>query len=50
MKYGLNIRPTGALDMVSLGAIVHRLDPGLVPFRKANQLQLNRQDYYILYN
>ncbi len=41
MKYGLNIRPTGALDMVSLGALVHRLDPGLVPFRKANQLQIH---------
>ena len=37
MKYGLNIRPTGALDFVSLGALVHRLDPGLVPFRKATE-------------
>ena len=35
MKYGLNIRPEGALDFVSLGALVHRLDPGIVPFRKA---------------
>ena len=33
--HGLDIRPTGALDFVSLGAIVHRLDPGIVPFRKA---------------
>src|SRR5260370_18777277 len=24
-----------ALDFLSLGALVHRLDPGLVPFRKA---------------
>ncbi len=31
----LDIRPTGALDFVSLGALVHRLDPGIVPFRKA---------------
>jgi 2-dehydro-3-deoxygluconokinase len=31
----LNVRPDGALDFVSLGALVHRLDPGLVPFRKA---------------
>jgi 2-dehydro-3-deoxygluconokinase len=31
----LTIRPTGALDLLSLGALVHRLDPGVVPFRKA---------------
>jgi len=35
MRYGLNIRQEGALDFVSLGALVHRLDPGIVPFRKA---------------
>jgi 2-dehydro-3-deoxygluconokinase len=35
MKYGLNIRQEGALDFVSIGALVHRLDPGVVPFRKA---------------
>jgi 2-dehydro-3-deoxygluconokinase len=35
MKYGLNIRPKGALDFVSVGALVHRLDSGIVPFRKA---------------
>jgi 2-dehydro-3-deoxygluconokinase len=35
MKYGLNIRQDGALDLVSLGALVHRLDPGIIPFRKA---------------
>jgi 2-dehydro-3-deoxygluconokinase len=33
--HGLEIRPTGALDFLSLGALVHRLDPGIVPFRKA---------------
>src|ERR1044072_3025633 len=31
----------GALDFVSLGALVHRLDPGLVPFRKAHQLEIH---------
>lgn len=41
MKYGLKIRPKGALDMVSLGALVHRLDPGLIPFRKATQCQIH---------
>src|SRR5258706_7064324 len=41
MKYGLNIRPTGALDFVSLGALVHRLDPGIIPFRKAHACQIH---------
>jgi 2-dehydro-3-deoxygluconokinase len=35
MSNALNIRPDGALDFVSLGALVHRLDPGIIPFRKA---------------
>ena len=40
-QYGLNILPEGALDFVSLGALVHRLDPGVVPFRKASQCQIH---------
>ncbi|MGI9074065.1 MAG: PfkB family carbohydrate kinase [Bryobacteraceae bacterium] len=40
MNYGLNIRQDGALDFVSLGALVHRLDPGIIPFRKATQCQI----------
>jgi 2-dehydro-3-deoxygluconokinase len=40
-KYGLNIRPAGGLDLVSLGALVHRLDPGIIPFRKATQCQIH---------
>src|SRR3974390_1440130 len=40
MNYGLNIRPGGALDFLSLGALVHRLDPGIVPFRKAAHCQI----------
>jgi 2-dehydro-3-deoxygluconokinase len=31
----LTIRPDGDLDLLALGALVHRLDPGIVPFRKA---------------
>jgi 2-dehydro-3-deoxygluconokinase len=31
----LNIRKEAVLDLVSLGALVHRLDPGIIPFRKA---------------
>src|SRR5512145_2859614 len=41
MKYGLNIRPEAALDFVSLGALVHRLDPGAIPFRKATQCAIH---------
>ena len=41
MKDGLNIRKEGALDFVSLGALVHRLDPGIIPFRKATECQIH---------
>src|SRR5574342_739937 len=41
MKYGLNIPETGELDFVSLGALVHRLDPGIIPFRKATKGQIH---------
>src|SRR4051794_7726386 len=37
MSIGLNIRKDGALDLLSLGALVHRLDPGIIPFRKATE-------------
>ncbi len=41
MKYGLNIRPKGALDLISVGALVHRLDPGIIPFRKATECAIH---------
>ncbi len=41
MQYGLNIRADGALDFVSLGALVHRLDPGIIPWRKANHVDIH---------
>src|ERR1700744_4556048 len=41
MKYGLNIRENGALDFLSLGALVHRLDPGIIPFRKATHCDIH---------
>jgi 2-dehydro-3-deoxygluconokinase len=41
MKYGLNIRKEAALDFVSVGALVHRLDPGLIPFRKATECAIH---------
>src|SRR6202011_6129148 len=41
MSHGLKIRPDGALDFLSLGALVHRLDPGHIPFRKASECQIH---------
>jgi 2-dehydro-3-deoxygluconokinase len=41
MSYGLNIPSQGTLDLVSLGALVHRLDPGIIPFRKATNCQIH---------
>jgi len=37
----LTIRPDGALDLLSLGALVHRLDPGIIPFRKATHCDIH---------
>ena len=34
----LNIPASGELDLLSLGALVHRLDPGIIPFRKATEI------------
>jgi 2-dehydro-3-deoxygluconokinase len=36
MTTALQISPDGSLDFLSLGALIHRLDPGVVPFRKAH--------------
>ena len=41
MSDGLNIRKDGELDFLSLGALVHRLDPGTVPFRKASECRIH---------
>jgi len=38
---GLKIPRDGELDFLSLGALVHRLDPGIVPFRKATECQIH---------
>jgi len=37
----LDIRPEGDIDFLALGALVHRLDPGIVPFRKATGCQIH---------
>ena len=41
MISGLPIPPDGTLDLISLGALVHRVDPGIIPFRKATQWQVH---------
>jgi 2-dehydro-3-deoxygluconokinase len=41
MSTGLNIRKDGALDFLSLGALIHRLDPGIIPFRKATECKIH---------
>jgi 2-dehydro-3-deoxygluconokinase len=38
---GLQVRSGGAIDLLSLGALVHRLDPGVIPFRKATECQIH---------
>lgn len=41
MSSRLKIKPEGALDLLSLGALVHRLDPGIIPFRKATECKIH---------
>jgi len=41
MDYGLNIAKQGAFDFISLGALVNRLDPGIIPFRKATECAIH---------
>ena len=37
----MKIKSDGALDFLSLGALVHRLDPGIIPFRKATECKIH---------
>ncbi|HZB25437.1 MAG TPA: sugar kinase [Vicinamibacterales bacterium] len=37
----LDIPSKGALDFLALGALIHRLDPGVVPFRKATSCEIH---------
>jgi len=41
MSYGLKIRTDAELDFLSLGALVHRLDTGIIPFRKATECRIH---------
>jgi 2-dehydro-3-deoxygluconokinase len=37
----LNVPASGAIDFLALGALVHRLDPGIVPFRRASSCDVH---------
>jgi 2-dehydro-3-deoxygluconokinase len=48
MEYGMNLKPPAegeqhdrVLDLVSLGGLIHRLDPGVIPFRKATHCDIH---------
>src|SRR6185312_12820729 len=43
MSHGLTIPPAvkGGLDFLALGALIHRLDPGIIPFRKARSCDIH---------
>src|SRR6187431_587097 len=37
----LQVPAKGELDFLSLGALIHRLDPGIIPFRKATECSIH---------
>ncbi|MFC2084732.1 PfkB family carbohydrate kinase [Bacteroidota bacterium] len=39
--HGLNINSNASIDLISLGAMVNRLDPGELPFRKTNEFKIH---------
>jgi 2-dehydro-3-deoxygluconokinase len=41
VELGFKIPESGSLDLLSLGALVHRLDPGIIPFRKASNFAVH---------
>src|ERR1700751_1303883 len=40
-SHPLQIKQDAALDFLSLGALIHRLDPGVVPFRKSSSCSVH---------
>jgi 2-dehydro-3-deoxygluconokinase len=41
MDSTINVPAGGALDFLALGALIHRLDPGAIPFRKATSCAIH---------
>merc|ERR1711934_796574 len=40
-RYGMEMLTEADLDFCSLGALVHRLDPGIIPWRKAQHVDIH---------
>merc|ERR1711865_964357 len=40
-RYGMTMLAEAEIDFCSLGALVHRLDPGLIPWRKAQHVDIH---------
>jgi len=40
-QYGMEMLTDAELDFCSLGALVHRLDPGIIPWRKASHVDIH---------
>ena len=49
---GFVIKPAGGIDLLALGALVIRLDTGLVPFRKAHEaaIHVSGAEFNVAYN
>ena len=41
MSYGIEIKKEGVLDFVSIGGLINRLDPGIIPFHKAAECKIH---------
>ncbi len=41
MSSVLNYNKEAKMDFISIGALVHRLDPGIIPFRKATECKIH---------
>ncbi|RJP63373.1 MAG: sugar kinase [Ignavibacteriales bacterium] len=41
MSSVLNYNKKAKMDFISIGALVHRLDPGIIPFRKATECKIH---------
>ena len=41
MKYGLKLKAEGVHDLISLGALNHRVDSGIIPFSKSSEWKVH---------
>eukprot|EP00658_Telonema_sp_P-2_P025951 TRINITY_DN20470_c0_g1_i1.p1 TRINITY_DN20470_c0_g1~~TRINITY_DN20470_c0_g1_i1.p1 ORF type:complete len:377 (+),score=110.38 TRINITY_DN20470_c0_g1_i1:188-1318(+) len=40
-RYGIEMLSEADIDFCSVGALVHRMDPGIIPWRKANKVDIH---------